>query len=86
MLKRFLLNNRLVECQSKILSTAINKDKLTFHEGGEKFIDNILMLTEKYKDELGEYKILYVKAIPALLDALKTKFNWKRSVEVLLED
>ena len=35
-------NNRLVECQSKILSTAINKDKLTFHEGGEKFIDNIL--------------------------------------------
>ena len=37
------------------------------------------MLTEKYKDELGEYKILYVKAIPALLDALKTKFNWKNS-------
>lgn len=37
------------------------------------------MLTEKYKDELGEYKILSVKAIPAILDILKTKFGWKNS-------
>lgn len=35
-------NNRLIECQSKILSTAMKKDNLTFQEGGEKFINTIL--------------------------------------------
>lgn len=36
-------------------------------------------LTEKFADELGDYKILYVKAQPTIYDALKAKFNWKNS-------
>lgn len=36
-------------------------------------------LTEKFVDELGDYKILYVKAQPTIYDALKSKFNWKNN-------
>lgn len=34
-------------------------------------------LTEKYKNELGEYKIIYSPLTPNLTDMFKTKFGWK---------
>ena len=36
-------------------------------------------LTDNYKNDLGEYKILAVAAIPSIHDLFKTKFNWKNS-------
>lgn len=34
-------------------------------------------LNEKYKEELGEYKVVYGGAIPAIADLFRAKFNWK---------
>lgn len=34
-------------------------------------------LTEKFKDELGEYKILPTRTPRSFLDLFRTKFNWK---------
>lgn len=34
-------------------------------------------LTEKFADELGDYKVLYVKAPMTIFDAFKTHFGWK---------
>lgn len=36
-------------------------------------------LNEKYKDELGEYKIIHATAYPTIVDAFKSKFNWKNT-------
>ena len=36
-------------------------------------------LTEKFKDRLGDYKILLVKTTPGLHDVFKVKFNWKNN-------
>lgn len=38
-------------------------------------------LTEKFKDELGEYKILPAKTPGSFLDLFRTKFNWKNQWE-----
>lgn len=40
-------------------------------------LDIAKKLTEKFKDELGEYKILTAEAEMALYDMFKTKFGWK---------
>lgn len=32
-----------------------------------------------FKDELGEYKILASRAVPAFIDALRMRFNWKNA-------
>lgn len=34
-------------------------------------------LTEKFKDELGDYKVLQFQCAPALYDIFKMKFGWK---------
>ena len=34
-------------------------------------------LTKKYADELGEYKVLYSKIKPTIVDMFRTKFGWK---------
>lgn len=36
-------------------------------------------LTEKFKEQLGDYKILLVRTTPSLHDAFKVKFNWKNN-------
>lgn len=36
-------------------------------------------ITKEYSDDIGEYKILYVKVHPTLIDMFRTKFNWKNS-------
>ena len=38
-----------------------------------------LPIYEKYKDELGEYKIIHATAYPTIVDAFKSKFNWKNT-------
>lgn len=44
-------------------------------------LDIAKRLTEEFKDELGDYKILTAKAIPAIYDLFKTKFGWKNNLE-----
>lgn len=41
-------------------------------------------LNEKFKDELGEYKVLYVRAVPSLADQINNKFGWKNVKETYL--
>ena len=48
-------------------------------DGNIKDITDIL--TEKYKDELGEYKILYVKTNKNIIDLFRTKFGWKNNAK-----
>lgn len=36
-------------------------------------------LTEEYKEDLGEYKILYSKASPTIVDLFRNKFGWKNT-------
>ena len=38
-------------------------------------------LTEKYKDDLGEYKVLYVKTNKNIVDIFRTKFGWKNNAK-----
>lgn len=44
-------------------------------------LDIAKRLTEEFKDELGDYKILTAKAIPAIYDMFKGKFGWKNNLE-----
>ena len=37
-------------------------------------------LTEKYKDTLGEYKIIPYLTPPSIVDLFRTKFNWKNQL------
>ena len=37
-------------------------------------------LTTKYKDELGDYKIIPYEAAPTIIDLFRAKFNWKNQL------
>lgn len=49
------------------------------HAEGGNIKDITESLTEKFKDDLGEYKILAIKTAPIITDLFRTKFNWKNA-------
>lgn len=51
----------------------------------DKTIDTITAnLQEKFKDELGEYKILAVKVVPTIADQFRMKFGWKNNLKTYM--
>lgn len=41
-------------------------------------------LTEKFSEDLGEYKILAVQVVPTIIDLFKQKFGWKNHLSTYL--